>query len=488
MWPSISNASTGSDGLKGYNLILLDDDDCHVHAFIYADSWKSLADKIDEECVYVITNFYTKKAIGSLKPVSSPILINFSHSTTVEKVEEDDFMIPRHKFEFGDLGDLFGIATANTNTEYPEFSTDVIGVLEDYEGLAKIKTVHGDRNIVRFRLTDGRHPPRVTVWGPLAVATDTAYKACAARPIIIIMASVKMKTFLDYVQINTVPSTKIYLNLDNEVVSAMRQRLDEEGYVPSEKTLSSTSSAVLIPPPIIETITLKQLSEKTKYEFLKSMFLCKVKVKNIEESENWWYDCCHRSNCNEEVSKVEGKFRCFKCHRNYPIPQKRYRIAVLAEDETEAFSMVLLDRAVKRIVGKLIAERIDNQATLTDYPDELKAINGKDLSFKIELNEDNILLKSVVYIVTDAFDSEITASSKSEATNSDVEVTGFINNKDGDDVQNDRTTPDTAKYKFVVLAGDQTEALLFFLFSTASRRIIGQRATKLAFDNLQEDS
>lgn len=64
---------------------------------------------------------------------------------------------------------------------------------------------------------------------------------------------------------------------------------------------------------------------------------------------------------------------------------------------------------------------------MTDYPDELKAINGKDLSFKIELNENNILLKSAVYTVTNAFDSEITASSKSEATNSDVEVTGFIN-------------------------------------------------------------
>ena len=103
-----------------------------MHAFIYADSWKSLADKIDEGCVYVITNFYTKKATGSLKPVSSPILINISHSTTVEKVEEDDFMIPRHKFEFGDLGDLFGIATANTNTEYPEFSTGCFIRIQQY--------------------------------------------------------------------------------------------------------------------------------------------------------------------------------------------------------------------------------------------------------------------------------------------------------------------------------------------------------------------
>ena len=71
----------------------------------------------------MISNFYTKKATGSLKPVSSPILINFSNSTVVEKVEEDDFILPRHKFEFVDLSDLFDIASANTNVEYPEFST-----------------------------------------------------------------------------------------------------------------------------------------------------------------------------------------------------------------------------------------------------------------------------------------------------------------------------------------------------------------------------
>lgn len=97
--------------------------DCHVHAFIYADNWKSLADIINEGAVYVVSNFYTKIPNGSLKPVSTPILINFSPSTVVEKVEEDDFMIPTHKFEFVDLSDLFSLASANANVEYPEFST-----------------------------------------------------------------------------------------------------------------------------------------------------------------------------------------------------------------------------------------------------------------------------------------------------------------------------------------------------------------------------
>jgi hypothetical protein len=67
-----------------------------------------------------------------LKPVSSKILINFSPSTTVQKLPEDDFMIPRHKFEFVDLGDLFSVASAYTNAEFPEFSTGNIKSLLSY--------------------------------------------------------------------------------------------------------------------------------------------------------------------------------------------------------------------------------------------------------------------------------------------------------------------------------------------------------------------
>ncbi|XP_017245598.2 uncharacterized protein LOC108217271 [Daucus carota subsp. sativus] len=449
MWPSVSNTTTGNDGLRGYNLILLDDNDCHVHAFVYADKWRSVADKIDEGCVYVISNFYTKKPTGNLKPVSSPVLINFSNSTSVEKVEEDDFMIPRHKFEFVDFSDMLTIASANKNVEYPEFTTDVIGVLEDYQGLSKLGTVYGQKDISRFRITDGRHSAKVTAWEQIALATDARYKSITTRPIIIIMASVKMKTFKDeYIQMNTCPSTKIYLNLDNEVVHAMRQRLDEEGYVPSEKSFSDPSSLGMVSAPAIETITLKELSEKNKSEFIKRMFLCKAIVKNIEENEKWWIDCCHKSNCSEELSKVDGKFRCLKCHRNYPIPQKRFRIIVLAEDETEAFNFVLFDRAVKRIVGKtatkLIAERIDDESNLKDYPSELKAIHGKEFTFKIELNEDNILIKSTVYNATDAFGREFTASSKSEASTSDLEITGYKDKKD-EDVADNGNTPGSAK-------------------------------------------
>lgn len=81
---------------------------------------------MEEGGLYIISNFYTKEALGSLKPVSCKNLINFSPSTTVEKLEDDDFMIPAHKFEFIDLGDLYGIANSYTNTDFPDYSAGLL--------------------------------------------------------------------------------------------------------------------------------------------------------------------------------------------------------------------------------------------------------------------------------------------------------------------------------------------------------------------------
>ncbi|KAK1395936.1 hypothetical protein POM88_005799 [Heracleum sosnowskyi] len=278
MWPSLSNSSSGKEGLKGkevlkgYNLILLDDDNFHVHAYVYADKWQSISKIMVEGGLYEVSNFYTKDALGSFKPVSSKILINFSPSTKVEKIEEDDFMIPMHKFEFVDLSDLFGIVSAYVDDDKPDYSTDIIGVLEDFENEKKIPTMYGENNIAKFRITDGRHSHKVSIWGQLAITTDSNYKEITKeQPIIVIVTSTKLRKFRNSVQISTMPFSKIYLNLENDVVSAMRQRLDEEGYVASEKALGSPSLAITESSsalaPVIETLTLKQLSERTSTEF-----------------------------------------------------------------------------------------------------------------------------------------------------------------------------------------------------------------------------
>ncbi|KAK1396946.1 hypothetical protein POM88_006809 [Heracleum sosnowskyi] len=233
----------------------------------------------------------------------------------------------------------------------------------------------GERNIVKFRITDGRYSHKVSVWGKLAVTTDELHSKMKETPIIAIVTSCKMKIFRSSVQISTLPSSKIFLNLDDECVAAMRIRLEEEGYKVLENV--EPTQLPIFEPQVIQTITLKELSEKTNTEELK----------------------------------------------------KRFKIVVLAEDSTEAFNFILKDRVAKRAIGftatKLIANK-KKDGENTAYPAEISAIVGKELTFTIQINDDNILLNIKIFTVIDAYDMiALTASTCLSASTSEATMPGF---------------------------------------------------------------
>ncbi|KAK1382047.1 hypothetical protein POM88_019782 [Heracleum sosnowskyi] len=282
MSPSISiQATQGRENLKGYNLILLDDNNSHVQTFIYADQWNSMSGNIDEGSIYVISNFYTKEATGSY------------------------------------LGDLFIIASKCPNDEYPEYSTDIIGVVEDFEHVSSIKTKFGQRNIARFRITDGRNSHKVSIWGDLAVKAESDYNKAVETPVIAIMTSTRLKTYR--IQISSLPSSKLYLNMDSDSVVVMRYKLEEEGYTVSQQSIGTPQE------PVVQ------------------------KVQKVEEAD-WWYNNC--SDCEGEVEKVGVKLTCTNCtNKTIVVPEKRYRIVILAEDSSEAYNFILMDRATRRLTG-----------------------------------------------------------------------------------------------------------------------------------------
>ncbi|KAK1351256.1 hypothetical protein POM88_054531 [Heracleum sosnowskyi] len=117
----------------------------------------------------------------------------------------------------------------------------------------------------------------------------------------------------------------------------------------------------------------------------------------MEKNEIWWYNSC--TYCESEVYKVEWKFKCVNCHRNIPFLEKRFKIVVLAEDATEAFNFILKNRAAKRAIGftatKLIANK-KKDGESNAYPLEITAITGKELTFTIQISDDNFLLNSKI--------------------------------------------------------------------------------------------
>ncbi|XP_074347202.1 uncharacterized protein LOC141686036 [Apium graveolens] len=226
MWTSVSSEN---GPVKGYNVILLDDDNNHVHAFAYPNIWNGFKTLVIEGDVYVFDQFSVKDAVGNLKPVQTDICIRFSQYTTVTAIE-DDGMIPAYKFEFLDL--------------------DVIGVIEDFEPLTKLDTKFGMRDIVKFRISDSNNQHKVSVWGDLVVLANNIYIKELQAPI------------------GTLSSSKLYLNLDDEYVTDMRMRLKEEGYLSNrEKYLKAAKSEFV--QPFMERMTLKDLNEKLIYDDLK---------------------------------------------------------------------------------------------------------------------------------------------------------------------------------------------------------------------------
>lgn len=124
---------------------------------------------------------------------------------------------------------------------------------------------------------------------------------------------------------------------------------------------------------------------------------------------------------------------------------------MLAEDCTYAFNLVLYDRAAKRLIGKTatklnvevyevtpIYERTfilkctfvtfcvarKKSAHMYDnllqdpakYPPFIKDLAGKEITVKIELNDENILLNITVFYATDAYDTDSATSSRSANT------------------------------------------------------------------------
>ncbi|XP_074347170.1 replication protein A 70 kDa DNA-binding subunit C-like [Apium graveolens] len=372
MWTSVSSEN-GS--VKGYNVILLDDDNNHVHAFAYPNIWNGFKTPVIEGGVYVFDQFSVKDVVDNLKHVQVDICIRFSQYTTVTAV--DDGMIPAYKFEFLDLSDLFVEASKYQPQQQPEFAIDVIGVIEDFEPLTKLDTKFGMRDIVKFRICDSSNQHKVSVWGDLVVLANNIYTKELQSPVIAIITSTK---------IGTLPSSNWYLNLDDESVTDMRMRLKEEGYLSKRE---------------------KYLKAKRKYTTF-SVF-------KVDEDVVWWFYSCNK--CQQEVERLDRRFRCNNCPRIIPVTPKRFYIMVLTEDDTFSCNVILMDRAAKRIVGTSEIKLYNNfeKAPEEGLPKVLKDLVGKEVTVIIQLNKANITEDSTIFDANDIFDTTMWSPSPSES-------------------------------------------------------------------------
>ncbi|XP_074377837.1 uncharacterized protein LOC141719364 [Apium graveolens] len=339
LWSTISPETVS---IKGYNLILLDDDNSHVHAYVYLDTWTVIGNGVVEGNCYTVENFQVRDTIGRLKPM---LLVLLNHLSKQSKY----------------LHDL------------------VKATLESH---------------------------RVSIWGELAKTVNEDFHNIIETPVIAVVTSTKLTLFRNELQNGTLPSSKVYLNLDWEDVNELRQRLEEEGYKPNE---GSNIIANMQPiEAILEKVSLKDFSNNIAAYFAQKVAIVTFTVIKIEDEDNWWYNSCN--NCHTEVEKIEKKYRCMQCKRNFPYSEKRFRLFILADDNAFACNMILMDRVVKRIVGTTVTNLLNEskKAPLNNFmPTTLIDIAGKEITVKLSLTEANINGDSNVFKAVDLYDMPV---------------------------------------------------------------------------------
>ncbi|KAK1367830.1 hypothetical protein POM88_034839 [Heracleum sosnowskyi] len=102
-----------------------------------------------------------------------------------------------------------------------------------------------------------------------------------------------------------------------------------------------------------------------------------------------------------------------------PVAEKKYKIVVLAKDSTEAYNFILTDRAARRLIRKTVTKMLAENEMCVDnifYPAIIKNIVGKECTFKIEIKDDNVLIKSKIFTATDAYDDSLPSASSSSSS------------------------------------------------------------------------
>ncbi|XP_074336933.1 uncharacterized protein LOC141674108 [Apium graveolens] len=300
MWISVSSEN-GS--VEGYTVILLDDDNNHVHAFAYLSIWNGFKTLVIEGGVYVFDQIFCERCC-----------------------------------------DLFAEANKYQPQQQPEFAIDVIGVIENFEPLTKLDTKFG--------------------------------------------------------------------------------MLKEEGYLSKrEKYLKAAKSEFV--QTFMERMTLKDLNEKLTYDDLKKRIYTTFSVVKVDEDVAWWFYSCNK--CQQEVERLDRRFRCNNCPRIIPVAPKRFRIMVLAEDDIFSCNVMLMDRAARRIVGTSAAKAYNDfeKAPEKGLPQVLKYLVGNEVTVIIQLNKENVTEDSTIFDANDIFDT--TTQSPSPSKSAHILESSFIN-------------------------------------------------------------
>lgn len=353
-----------------------------VHAQIYPPHAETFRALIKEGNVYNISCVQVKKPNKMYKPIESDIMINFTKWTTVEEVVEIPPAFPVFTYSLTPMEDI------PSRVDYREHLTDVIGVVAVISNVTSFQARARQSESLKRTITicDASNASlNIVLWGERATSfpADQVHKDGQISPQVVIFVGTLVKSYADNVSLSGGSSCKWYINPEvPEAKSLMASMRDIHQPITLDQQVTRTE-------PKTFTAEHKKVSD---VKFLKPFkhkrfeWLLTVKVMKIDKS--WWYNSCKK--CLKKAKPHGDKNKCTNTTCGaVGTPTPRYKLVIIAGDETGDTEFVMFGRIaqciVKRTIDALIA---DNPRGF--IPDEITRLLERVFIFNVSFTDNTI--------------------------------------------------------------------------------------------------
>ncbi|KAK1372107.1 hypothetical protein POM88_038199 [Heracleum sosnowskyi] len=230
--------------------------------------------------------------------------------------------------------------------------SDKLGILHSKEIVMGTNNKNGKNHVnVKFKLYDGRKKINVTFWDFLAEQFHTAMTNELEEPVILIIASGKLSTWQDEIDICNYSPTKFYLNYEHHSISQLRKKLKDPAFWPDNCETQRK---------LVQLCTLDEVT-KMGTDFIQEEVIYKAILKAVKNTTDWNVSVC--TSCYTTTENKDDNYWRPNCKRIVLSPLKRFNISVIISYDTGEVEIILKDREMRTLLGKNV-EELENEVRL----------------------------------------------------------------------------------------------------------------------------
>ncbi|CAN6995282.1 unnamed protein product [Brassica rapa subsp. trilocularis] len=379
-----------SNEIRGITMVLLDEKDSSINAFIPAEWAKLYRQCLQEGQIYEVAHFEVDSCPYMYKTTEHTFVIRFIAQTSLHKVINNGPVINLHKFMIRNSDHLHILA--NTNLELP----DVVGVIKSVKGFGLLSTDIISPILIRFLIS-----PNVEVYLSLLDEAAARFKGLLnsgeSTKSVMVVTSLNPQKKGDHLYLNSTAATKFYFGNNLAAITEFTMRYNDAigDDLPSLNAETVITTKELSPPGDLSKFLSNSSTQVSSYSqslmTQEAYFTCIARIVEVVAQKGWYYVSC--THCGKEVGNSATSHPCNQCHDTTATTVVRYKVELLVDDGENYATFLVLDNEMMKLTKQGAATLLDdevNRRLRNRLPKCIAELQGQKFIYHVNVTTDNL--------------------------------------------------------------------------------------------------